>query len=772
MKRVIMTAARYPWLVFTILSVVTLVAAIQLTELRIEISAEGMMINHAEAVADYRNSLLTFGSEAITVVYLEDDDLMAPRKLTAIREALRRIEALPHVSHAVSLFSIRYLRTQNGYIYSSPYLETIPNSKDSARQITDAALLNPLIERNLLSRDGTVMAINLYLDMTDYHHGFDESFTKSLDNAITPLQVQLRRVFHLGNPSIRTGISDQIRNDLRFTLPLSIIVLILTLWLILKRPSLTLIPLITAGLSVIWTLGAMAFLSIPVNVMTSIIPVLLIIIGSTEDIHLISEYQSGIRNGLKQLDATYVMASHKGTAILLTFSTTCLGFLSISLNRIDLLQQFGLITAIGLTLNFIITVTLVPACLQLISPHYGRNFTAEWSVLIRLVETTFSWIERYPRKFVLSLILLIAFNIYWATRIEINNNVMAYLPYSSPLPEQAGLIRDNLSGIESLAILVSGSDEAFLKTSNLQQLRQLQRHLEKLGHFDKSFSFADFISVVHSGIDGEETDKIHLPESDELVSSYMSLLGHSSAKAFVSPDFNQARIIVRHAIDGSRQLNREVEEIIRFADEFLDPSLEVKVTGSSCLNSQAVDYMADGQTRSLLLLLGVIFLLITLLLANAKIGFVAVASNLFPIITLFGVMGCFGIVLDTGTVMVAAIALGLSVDHTMHFVVHYQRLLREGTPHLISLLQTIRGESTPIFTTALALIMGFSILAFSAFPPVALFGLLSALVMLTALIGTFVVTPLLLNLTEPTARTSMINRPKRQVYIAKAHSRS
>jgi uncharacterized protein len=745
MKRLMTSAAHYPWLVFTLIAAITLAAASQLGGLRIEIAAQGLMVNQPKLLAEHNASLKAFGSDAITVIYLEDDDLFAPGNLSTIRQVLRDIEALPQISRTTSLFSTRYLRTNAGYVSTGPYLEEIPKTSAARQQIIDAALLNPLIERNLLSRDGTAMAINLYLDMSHYHRGFDEELTDTLDRAIAPLQSRFRHAFHLGDPSIRSAISQQIRRDLKVILPLSLLVLLVTLWLILKRSYVALIPLLTAGVSVVWTLCTMAMLAIPIHVMTAIIPALLIIIGSTEDIHLISEYQAGMKRGMGHLLSTQYMANHMGAAVLLTFFTTCLGFLSITLCRIELLQQFGLMTAIGLCLNFIITVTLIPACLSLASRYADRELDAA-ARYSRIMESIIARVNANRRITFISLTLLLALSAYWSTHIKINNNVMAYFPTSSPIPEQAAKLHKKLSGIQSLSLLVSGENEAFLKVDNLRELKKLQSHLEESGLFDKSFSFADFVTVIHSGINGKEISDSDLPEKDEIVSEYLSLLGHSSAQSFVSEDYNQARIIVRHDIASSRKLNQAVASVVNYAGEFIAPSLELKVTGSSYLNSLAVDYMADGQAHTLLAMLGLIFLIVTLQLSNAKFGLIAVISNLFPISILFGVMGFFELPLDTSTVMVAAITLGICVDHTMHFMVRYQRLLLDGRSLSTALLQTIRQESLPIVTTSLALTLGFATLACSSFPPVARFGFLSALVMLLALISTFVVTPLILQL--------------------------
>ncbi|MES9977772.1 MAG: MMPL family transporter, partial [Candidatus Thiodiazotropha sp. 6PLUC5] len=361
MSKIILSAARHPAWVIAALCCITILALTRLPNLNVEIAAEGMMIDNPPALVDYQRTMETFGSENVTIIYLEDPNLFEAENLSAISQVLKRIEKIPQVTRTVSLFSVRYLRTVDGYIHTDPYLSSIPETRQDAALLIEAALLNPLIERNLLSASGSVMAINLFFDMENYHRGFDEQVALALDQAIEPLQKRFRKAFHLGDPSIRSAISEQIRSDQLLILPLALVVLITTLAITLGNWKAPLIPLLTAGMSIIWILGLMAALGIPVNVMTSIVPVLLIIVGSTEDIHLLSEYQAALRKGKSNQLALSLMAKYMGMAILLTFATTALGFLSISLNRIDLLQQFGLISALGLAINFLITITLVPA---------------------------------------------------------------------------------------------------------------------------------------------------------------------------------------------------------------------------------------------------------------------------------------------------------------------------------------------------------------------------------------------------------------------------
>lgn len=202
---------------------------------------------------------------------------------------------------------------------------------------------------------------------------------------------------------------------------------------------------------------------------------------------------------------------------------------------------------------------------------------------------------------------------------------------------------------------------------------------------------------------------------------------------------------MRHNISSSDELSAAVHTVEQFIANEIDPALDVHVTGLSVLTAQAADSMARGQAESLLLMLIAILLLVSLLFVNLKAGASALVPNLLPILVLFGVMGYAGIPLDTSTAMVAVIALGISIDDTLHFMARYHDNTRRFQEEARALVSTVEDESKPIITTSVALGLGFAALAVSHFPPVVHFGLLTAMVMLLALISTFILTPVLLS---------------------------
>ena len=742
MSKMMLFAARKPWLVLVFVALASMLAIIQLPKLKLEITAEGMMVEDDPERIFYQQTLETFGSENISIIFLRDPDLFQPEKLAAIQQVVWQINDSPLVQQTDSLFSRRYLRAVDGYIYTDAYLGKIPATAREAAAIRQAALRNPLIVRNLLSQDGQSMAINVYFNTNKYERGFDQAAARMLDEALAPLHGKVQTLFHMGDPYVRTGISQRIQQDQVHILPLALLMLVLTLTITLRHLAVAVIPLLTAGISVLWTLGFMAAFGIPVNIMTSIIPALLIIIGSTEDIHLLSEYRAGIVKGKASEQAIHFMARHMGIAVGLTFITTYLGFLSIALNDLALLRQFGLVASTALAFNFLATVLLIPASLKLFGSRKNRRDEENrQDMFTRLVLGMLSYLKDHRLYVGASLLLLSAIAVYGALQMRVNNNVMDYFSEDSAFSRYSDILHEHLSGMQTFSIMVSGQAETFMQVQQLEELQTLQQFLEDSGKFDSSYSYADFIGVVHSGIDSETPGPPYLPVRDEVVREYSHMLDAQVLKSFVSEDFSQARVIVRHNISSSRELNQSVAEIMRFAGQWLAPGLSVQVTGESYLNNRAADYMADGQARSLALMLAVIFLLVSLLFMQLKAGLIAVLANIFPIICLFGIMGYMDLALDTGTAMVGAIAMGIAVDHCMHFMVRYQRAGQSAGKALKS---TVQKEATPIIATAIALAMGFATLSLSDFPPVARFGLLSALVMLLALVSTFLIMPLLL----------------------------
>ncbi|MBL7005197.1 MAG: MMPL family transporter [Gammaproteobacteria bacterium] len=723
-----------------------LLAATQLSNLRIDISAQSMVVETDQTWIDYQKSLDTFGSDRTIIIFINDEQLLSSKKLDTIRQAINKLEQLPFVIKAQSLFNVPNVKEDDEYISTVPFLETIPQTPEEFNTLLKEANENSLVSNNLISKDGKSLAINLSLLSESESNESDEEIVTQIESIISPLNNDFHQVFQMGGAFITHSISKQLAEDQLLIGPISLFIMILILGLSLKNINCSIVPVLTAVISIILTLSIMAMLDIPINILTSIVPALILIIGSTEDVHLMTEYQIAINQGLEKSEAVAQLSKNQSLAITLTFITTFIGFISITINDLSILSQFGWVASLGLLINFLVTVLVVPAFLFLFGST-AKNKLKTNNLYERSANFIFKLVIRF-KKTTLLLIFITSVGFIWGAQfIQINNNSLEFFQKDSDVYQRANTLHEKLSGMQTFSIILDSNIEGtFEKIRYLEDIYAIQNYLDNLNIFDKSFSFADFMMLTHKVMEGNTA--LSLPIEDETVQAYLSLIDSNLFKDFVSEDLSSSRIIVRHHISSSNELKQHIDSIQDFIDNSLGSKLDIYFTGESILTNQAAEFMAISQIQSLILMIIVIFLLISSLFVDIKAGIVALIPNIFPVIVLFGVMGYFNIPLDTGTIMVAIIALGICVDDTIHFLSRYHYFTRGESNIEKALLKTTQHEATAISTTSVALAVGFATLTLSSFEPVIHFGALSALVMITALFSTFVLTPILLSYTR------------------------
>ncbi|MCU7845070.1 MAG: MMPL family transporter [Candidatus Thiodiazotropha sp. (ex Monitilora ramsayi)] len=744
MKNYFNLAAAHPWSVAILILLVSVASGSQLYQLKIHVSPQALAVESDSAKRIYERSVETFGADSITQVVIRDRNLFNHEILRHIRSTIDRIEALPFVQKTESLFNVPHLQVVDEFVSTAPYLGTDPMTAGEADSLRKAALENSFVRRILLSEDGTILAINVYLNDDADDADYSARAAEGIETAIHRLRPNVDEVFQIGMPSIRTFVRDAITQDQRVMLPLSVLVLFLSLLLFLRGLA-AVIPLLTAGLSVLWILGGMAALGIPVTVMTAIVPVLVIIIGSTEDIHLISEYREAVISGYGQRRALVHMAMRKGLAVVLTFLTSYLGFLAVSANSIQLMREFGLVASTGLLLNFLITATLVPVCLRYLGENRWQHKTGVIGKRRDDIVAKLSEFQRCRKPWIILFTLMITvISVHGAFSVHLNNNIRNYLPEDSVVEEQTDTLHETLSGIESFSIVLDGEiEDTFLKSRYLLEIVEIQQYLERHPLFDASLSVADRFALLNGAVN--DTGEAGLPDDDQVITELAYFIDRRYFAGYASEDFSRTRILVRHDLGSSQALNAALSELRAFMAENTDAGLNIDITGESILSNHAADQMASGQAKSLGIMLLVVFLVISFLFYSARAGVVALMVNTFPLIVLFGVMGYAGIPLDTSTSMIAVIALGICVDNTMHFLVRYNNELRRHRTEDEAIGAVLHGEFIPITASAVTLSLGLGVLAFSNFEPLVNFGLLSGMVILLAYCANFLITPMLLS---------------------------
>lgn len=752
MKRLLLWSFDHPLVVFGVLVLATVAFGLQLPRIQVDESAEGLMVEGDPAREYYEQAKRRFGSDNLTVVLVKAPDVFTAEVLGAVKrlsEGLQRIEGVERVE---SLTTVKNIKGEGDALNTEPLVgSSVPASAGALARIRADALGNRVFVGNLVSRDARATAVVIYVDPKSGDTEFNRRFVSQVDALIGRESVAGVTMFQLGRPLTKVTYSEFIKNDQRTVLPMSAAVLLLVLFLAFRTLQGVVIPVATAVVSIVWALGMMAITGLPLTVLTGTIPSLLLAIGFTEDVHMISEYQHRLELGDDKLRALRTMLERSALPLLVTTATTVLGFASLALTNITMLVQFGYGSAMALLGNFVVTILLLPLLLRIWRvPRHRRVSTFEapgatQDVIPRLMERLAHFNLRYRIHILVTAGLLTAGALVGWLMLRVDTDLISVFPERSAIRTRITDIHRSLAGALAFYVIVdTGRDDGLKDPAVLRAIAGLQDFLAGTGKVDKSVSVADYVRKMHREMNGGDTAFERIPDTADQIAQYLLLLEGAELTKFVDFNSSAANIVVRHNLSGSGDLSALLSQLDTYVASNVPRNIVVRYTGEPILFNNAADYMAINELTSFSTTFIIIGLIHAVLFMSLKAGALSLIPNVVPIVVLYGVMGLVGIPLNISTAMIATIAIGIAVDDTVHHMVTYSRELRTHSDQTIAMFNTMRSQGRPIIYVSLALAAGFLTLAFSSFISTVQFGLLAAFVMVLAMLGELILTPVLM----------------------------
>jgi len=738
----------------TVLLVITLFLATGLHRLTIDTGLDSLIPANDPARLIYERISSEFGTDSRTIIYVRDANLWTPEKLEVLEKLHHKLAGLDYVSRVDDLFTLHTIRGKDGKVDSRPLLREAPKDNETALQVRKDALSNPLIVDNFVSPDATVTAIIVSIREVRNDNNFNARVNDDLNRLVASIRTTFEEAVQVGSPRINTELKTSLTADFKLLGPLSAFVLVISILFFLRSGLAALVPLITSVISILWTFGMMGLLGIPVNILSTMLPSLIIVIGSTEDTHLIASYFHELALGKtsdssksRRQIATRLTLKRMGLPLVLTIMTTVLGFASNIFSGIGLIQDFAIASTFAILANGIVTLLLVPILLYHFGPIKNRVYqsTGETKGIATLVTDAFRFSQsKFPRLILLATADLCIFFIYAASKLHVTNDPLSYFPEHRPLIQDAKRIHEDLSGIKLFFItLETGQEKAFQSPENIRKLANIQAFIKRQGAFDRSISLADYLAFVNREF-RQDRQRLDLPESRELISQYLLFFHRSDLESYVSHDLSRANIVVRHNINDSHTLNQYVRELEEALPHIVGGDIKTTIVSENLMINQAAESLMIAQVKSLSLLLFAIFLIMSAMYTSFKGGLIALVPAVIPIVLMFGTMGLLDIPLNPGTAMVAVIAIGIAIDGTIHLLSRYNELCRRTDDYLKAISITVHEESTPLVTASLSLAFGFGILLLSNFTVVAQFGALAAATMLFSIYANLLITPLIM----------------------------
>jgi uncharacterized protein len=742
----------HPWIVILFLLITSTIAAMQVPSLTIDSSLNGLRMERDNVQNIYQAAIETFGSDKINIVYIKDDSLFTPEKLIQVEKLVVKLEAVKGIQKVESLFSTNNFKNDNGMLVTGPLMEWVPETIKESENLLADARANPIISGNLVSKEETSIAINLFLDTDNSDKNFYQKLTLTTDSLIQPFESEFEKIFQIGEPYLRHQISKMMVIDQKRIIPVSVLVLLITLIVVTRSISCAILPMLTAGTSILWTAAFMALMGIPVNILTMIVPSLILVIGSTEDVHLLMEYQHGLNINNSKNFAIQWMIKKMGVVVMVTALTTFIGFLSICLNNVIILKQFGMVASFALFVNPLITCLITPVYLKL-WPYNFRKKKEDARPDSNPTQRAIEWLASFislNKKIILSLAIILTLIIGgFSFRVKLENNSVSMFKEKASVLHRLNSLTNDFPGVQTFFIRINGGHKDIFKDpKNLREIDAVQTWLDQSGKYDKTVSIIDFLKLINREMNGGNPEKEKLPSTKARIAQYLTFLEDNDIERYVNYDFSDINIMVRHNINSSHDQKYALKDLAREIKTILNPHFSFFITGDGILTLNGADAIADGQAKSIFLLLFIIFIIMSGLFMNLKAGLLSLVPNIIPVVINFGIMGLFSIPLNVGTAMVSVIAIGIAVDDTLHFMTRYNDEMHQVKNQDKAMRICIRTELKVVFATSIALSLGFAVLAFSNFVPIIQFGMLSAVVMLVAFLCDIFVTPILLSNTR------------------------
>lgn len=701
-------------------------------------------INNDVEYLFYLESIKQFGSDNSLVVSIKGDDLFEKEKLNKLKTLIEELKKVPHIDSIDSIFNKQNFVYRDEELHTDVFIDpyNIPNSQKERLQAKQDAVANPLINHNLISDDGKMLLLNITVEHFD-DSNLNKVVTQDVDLILNKYKDSFDEVLLFGNPYINEQVLSYIWHDTLYTIPFAIAVILLIILYNLKSFKLTLIPFTTSLISILIVLGFMGLTGIEFSMLTSIIPALIVLIGTTEDSYLVSEYVSE-KTLTDDKDIIIKAISKKlGLAIILTTTTTVIGFASIYFNQIIVLQDFALVSSFGLFINFIITVIIVSNMLHGMKIDVTRKHTINYEGIIESAKQVY--IKHTKKVYMVVAGVMIVF-MSFVPNIVLDNNTLNYFKKDSDVRQRAEHFKTYTNGIQSFYIVVEApKKKAFKEWKYLHELEKIENFLKKDTKFNYAISIADNLSIVNKEMMGEGDEKYYfVPKNSNLIAQYYMFFHRKDIKKYVSQDYKTAKIDVWHNIFSSSEFNKQKAILQEYIKNNIDPSLKVSITGKNVLLNKAADTIAYGQTYSVIATLFVVFMMISFVFKNLKAGVVILLGNLVPISILFGLMGMMDIPLNVVTAIIATITFGIVVDDTIHLMMKYKHESQNHTDKDNAVLSSIKAEGQAILLTTISLMLGFLTLTTSDFIPIIEFALLSMLVIFVAILSDLYFVPSLL----------------------------
>lgn len=713
---------------------------------------------------DYMTFKNTFGDDASNMMIgVQENDLFRPDFLNDYIKLSASLAKAPYVEHVLGLpTAVSVTKDQTGKMGVQqifPDSVTAQNS-DSLRNrflsmpFYQGLLYNPETKTYLMAVRINKDVLNSIrrVEVIDHIVAIADSFGEAH-------QVEMH---YSGLPLIRTQMANKVNHELKLFLILSFAFTAVILLIFFRSLSAVLISMVVVAMGVIWSFGTTALLGYKLTLLTGVIPPLIVVIGIPNCIYFLNKYHASFAERARKIPALKEMVGKMAIVTLFTNLTAAIGFGVFFFTKSIILSEFGLVAGLNIMGLFLISLVLIPAIISFLKPPKARHTNYLESKWMNRLLDSFTTLVFHNRKWIYTGTLVVcALSVAGMLRLQAVGHIVDDLPQTDKIYTDLKFFERNFKGVMPLEIMINTKKKygALTSLNTWERVDSFSNLLQSYDEIGGGLSLIKGVKFVKQGITGGGAEDYALPSSMEfsalrpqLISAFRKGTSDKDGQlnqllySFIDSMGGVIRLSVNMADIGSKRLPVLLDHIKDQATQiFGKEDYDITFTGTTITFLEGSRFIINSLRDSLLLAFAMILICMIILFRSWRIVAIAIVTNVVPILITAGLMGWLDVALKPSTVLVFSVALGITVDVTIRFLVNFKQELSTHDEDIeMTVRRTIRDTGLSIIFTSMILVVGFGVFAVSDFVGTKSLGYLTALTLLLAMLFNLTLQPALL----------------------------
>jgi predicted RND superfamily exporter protein len=687
----------------------------------------------------YDDFLDTFGNDEVVIigVHATEGTLIEPSGLSRIRAVGDAALGVDGIARVRSIVTEPLVRDVDGALVVAPLIDGGAVGPD---QVVEAqrALQNDALVGSMISEDGRTAIVLAEMDSMD-------DIDTARDGILANLQTAVRAVENdasfAGIGVVYAALNQAATKGAAVVILASYVLITALLWLLFRRFRAVLLTLSVVGLGAIWLLGLYGATGHDINMVTMVMPTLVLVIGVSDCVHMLVHVAD------QPMDLPPIERVKRGIGkvlwpCLFNTLTTAMGFLALATASMPVIRDLGIFCALGLVAAFV--ASLILCSIFALSPTVLPVFRQD-GVLQRGINGMANLAVGKPIPVLVVAGFVCLGSMVGVTRIVVDTYSIDFLYPDHEARVDSDRLEEEFGPYTPLEFVVAHPDGV----KDPEILASIARWQDKM-ELEEDVGWTRSLADVVMGLDrvmGQRKVGV-VPENSEALEQLLFLFDadvDSNLSRFLDSTETQTRVTVGVPMTSAKTFGERIERLTEHAE--FPEGTTVQPAGYIPLYVKIMDHIISSQLSSFTLAFVVIFTLIGLLFRSFRMAMLAIPANLIPVLFTLGCMGLVGIRLDVATVTIAAIVLGLVVDDTTQFLYRYRTILSETTDISKAVKATVASVGRPMAVTTLVLAGGFSVLGLADIKSVAYFGVLLAISLIAAFFCDLLVIPALIVVT-------------------------